>query len=302
MEILTARFGFCIGIARAYRGFDKLAARTAATLHVAHQNGAGEFDTLARIERQEPELLAQYPHLAGVAVAKDVDTLGAGDRLALGFHGLPPRKKAELAARGVDLVDDLMCPFIAKLDRVVERMAGEGFDIAIVGHRDNHHCRTAQQLAEEQGRQCHVIETAADIADIPTTTERPLALVGQVTGNTVTFAEVIARMQRLPRPVKVVKTMCSDSHTRQKTAIELAKQADVVLLIDDGGGAAESVYEVCARTGARIHRIRAKTDVRAEWLKGVGTLAIIGGILVPDWTIDEIAAHARALGAASALA
>ena len=61
------------------------------------------------------------------------------------FTELDKDAKTSLAANGVDLLDDLICPFIAKLDRVVERLARDGFDIAIVGTSDNHHCREAKK-------------------------------------------------------------------------------------------------------------------------------------------------------------
>ena len=74
MEILTASMGFCIGINRAYRGMNERAL-TDAAFTVAHQNSKGEFDTLRRIERREPELLSRYPALDRVSVAYDIGTL-----------------------------------------------------------------------------------------------------------------------------------------------------------------------------------------------------------------------------------
>ena len=162
MEVLTASVGFCLGITRAYREMNKRALAEA-PFAVTHQNAGGEFDTLSRIERREAGLLADYPGLRELSVVRDVSTLGAGDRLVLGFHGLNKETKKSLVARGVDLLDDLICPFIEKLDRVVERLAKEGFDIAIVGTKDNHHCRVAKKIADEHGRRCYVIEQADDV-------------------------------------------------------------------------------------------------------------------------------------------
>jgi 4-hydroxy-3-methylbut-2-en-1-yl diphosphate reductase len=294
MEVLTANAGFCLGITRAYREMNERAL-DGPPFSVAHQNAAGEFDTLSRIERREAELLAGYPGLNSVSVARDLSALGEGDRLVLGFHGLKKDTKESLVARGVDLLDDLICPFIAKLDRVVERLASQGFDILIVGTRDNHHCLTAKKIAQEQHRRCYVIEQASDLDMVPLDKDRPLALVGQVTGNTVTFSEVIERIRTSELPVKISKTMCSDSYSRQKTAANLAHEADIVILLDDGGGAAQSLFEVCSQINERIYRVRKKEDIRPEWFDGVHTTAIIGGILVPQWSLDAAARHVRAL-------
>jgi len=238
----------------------------------------------------------QHAETAGVADSGDhVTAMGEGDRLVLGFHGLPKEAKNGLTARGVDLVDDLICPFIAKLDRVVERLTSEGFDIAIVGMKDSHHCRTAEKLAQQHGQRCVVIERADDIETLPYAEGRPIALVGQVTGNTETFNEVVERIRKLELPVKIVKTMCSDSHSRQKAAAEFAREADVVILVDDGGHASQSVFEVCSWRNQRVHRIRAKEEIHAEWFDGASRTAVVGGILVPDWSIQEVIGHIRAI-------
>ena len=290
MEILTANAGFCLGITRAYRKMNERALNEG-PFSVTHQNSGGELDTLTRIARREKELLAEYPGLQELSVATDLSTLGQGDRLVLGFHGLNKDTKEDLVARGVDLVDDLICPFIAKLDKVVERLAGEGFDIAIVGAKDNHHCRVATKIADQHNRRCFVIEQPDEIDAVPVEDGRPIALVGQVTGNTQVFAEVLERIRTSRAPIKIVKTMCSDSYSRQRAAADLAQQADLVILLDDGGGAAQSLFEVCSRINKRVHRVRSKEEIQPNWFDGAQKTAILSGILVPSWVVAETARY-----------
>jgi 4-hydroxy-3-methylbut-2-enyl diphosphate reductase len=295
MEVRTAQVGFCFGIERAYSAFDKYA-RAGERIHVAHRAG-GTWDTLRRIERRDPALLDRYPGLQNVAVAHDLTTLQDGDKLVTGFHGLADPIKATLEARGVALVEDMVCPFIAKLDRVVERLAREGYDIAIVGKPGNHHCVVAQEFAEQHGRRCYVIESPHDIDAIAPHERHRLALVGQVTGNTETFDAVVEHIRVARMPVRIFRTMCGDSRTRQEDAVELAKASDVVILVDDGGGAAQSVFEVCSPHNARIHRVGAREDIAGDWFDGASTVAIVGGILVPEWTIEDMAERVRELTA-----
>ena len=290
MEILTANAGFCLGITRAYRKMNERALNEG-PFSVTHQNSGGELDTLTRIARREKELLAEYPGLLELSLATDLSTLGQGDRLVLGFHGLNKDSKEDLVARGVDLVDDLICPFIAKLDKVVERLAGEGFDIAIVGAKDNHHCRVATKIANQHNRRCFVIEHPDEIDAVPVEDGRPIALVGQVTGNTQVFAEVLERIRTSRAPIKIVKTMCSDSYSRQRAAADLAQQADLVILLDDGGGAAQSLFEVCSRINKRVHRVRSKEEIQPNWFDGAQKTAILSGILVPSWVVAETARY-----------
>ncbi len=293
MEIATARVGFCVGISRTYRAMNRRALAEDASFHVTHQDSGGELDTLRRIERRDPDLLKLYPGLEKISVVHDISTLRKGDRLILGFHGLTNTVKARLGESGVMVLDDLQCPFIARLNAALERLVREGFDIIIVGKKENHHCQDAQRLAEQHGRRCFVIEEVEDVESIANNEGRKLALVAQVTGNTLTFKGVVEELRKKEIPVTLVRTLCSDSYLRQGMAMDLAKEADALVILEDGGGAAQSVFEVCSQVCKRVRRIRSKEEIQREWFEGVKKVAILGGILVPQWSIEEVARHIR---------
>lgn len=296
MEITKAEIGFCVGITRVYRLMDKIAADQG-SFHATHQCSSPhsnmEMDTLKRIERKDQPLFELYPNLEKVSVVDDVTQLRKGDKLVLGFHGLPNHIKDQVKEKGVTLLADLQCPFIARLNRVVEQLVAEGFDILIVGKKENHHCRDAQKTAGQYGRRCLVIEKPEDTESITYDEGRRWALVGQVTGNTLTFGEVVERLREKEIPVKIVRTVCSDSYLRQGIAINFAKDADVVVVVDDGGAASQSVFEVCSQLSKKVQRIRSKEDIKREWFEGVHKVAIVGGILVPQWSIDKVARHIK---------
>ena len=292
MEIIKTKVGFCYGIIRVYHLINKRAiAYDDEQFCVAHQNSSGELDTLRRIEHRDEYLLKMYPGLKKVAVAHDIAKLSKGDRLVLGFHGVPNYTKEQLKGKGVILLDDLQCPFIARLNHVSERLVAEGFDIIIVGKKQNYHCQEALKLAEKYQRRCFVVEKEEDVETITHDSTQRLALVGQVTGNTVTFDYVTKRLHEKGIPIRIEKTVCSDSYLRQGEAISLAKESDVVVIVDDGGGASQSVFEVCSALSKRIHRICRKEEIRQEWFDDACKVAIVGGILVPQWSIDEVAEY-----------
>jgi len=291
MEIIKARVGSCYGIIRAYHLINKRAASDDKQFYATHQNSSSELDPLQRIERREDRLMEIYPALKKVSVVHDTAELRRGDRLVLGFHGLPHHAKEQLEEKGVTILDDLQCPFIAWLNHTLERLVSEGFDIIIVGKTQNHHCQEALKLAERYDQRCFVIEKDEDVETIICDSTQRLALVGQVTGNIMTFDYVVKRLHQKGIPVKIEKTVCSDSYLRQGEAIGLAKESDVVVIVDDGGGASQSVFEVCSTLSKQTHRIHRKEEVRQEWFGDARKVAIVGGILVPQWSIDEVAEY-----------
>lgn len=306
MEVRTAQAGWCVGIERTYRLMNKQASLAAgkpiyATHHCHTPHTNDDLDTLRRIEQGDGRLLAQYPALKDVQVLHDPSVLQGDETLLLGFHGLPRDAIEDLTGRGIE-VKDYKCPFIARLDDTVDRLVAEGFDILIMGKSKNHHCLYAQEVASKHQRQCVVIEKIEDVDTIPVETAARWALVGQVTGNTLLWQAVGERVQQRGLAAQVVQTVCSDSYQRQETAMALAHQADCCLVVDDGGGASQSLFEVLSAVHAKVYRFRWRDDeswkasIDGSWLMGASSVAVVGGILVPQWAIAEVAAYVEGLG------
>jgi len=305
MEVTTAAVGWCVGIERAYRLMNRQASGAAGKpLYATHRcpipHTNDDLDTLTRIEHRDARLLERYPALRDVQVLHDTSVLQGDATLLLGFHGLPRDTIEDLAGRGIT-VKDYKCPFIARLDKTVDRLVAEGFDILIMGKKQNHHCRHAQDVAARYQRQCVIIEKLEDVDTIALETPARWALVGQVTGDTRLWQAVVERVQQRGLAVHVLDTICSDSYQRQEKAMELAQQADCCLVVDDSGGASQSLYEVLSAVGARVYRFRWRDDgswkasIDGSWLTGADRVAVVGGILIPQWALDAVAAYVRGL-------
>lgn len=304
MEIITATIGFCVGIEQAYQAMNKIAAgrETTFTVHQCtspHKNG--EWDTLRRIDNQDAPLISRYPNLRKVSVldAHNLSGLEKGDLVVVGFHGVENSVRERLEREGV-AVDDRQCPFIARLNEVTEKLVAEGFDIIIFGKRQNHHCVYAQRVAEAHGRRCVVAERPEDIEAMPNEEEHTWAFIGQVTGNVLEYDRVKRALQEKSIPVKIVETVCSDSYLRQNMAVKLAQEVEVMIVVDDGSGSSLSVFEVCAEQKTRVYRVSSKADIQREWFAGSKKTAVVGGILVPQWTLDEVATHIETLSGLTA--
>jgi 4-hydroxy-3-methylbut-2-enyl diphosphate reductase len=288
-----------MGIEQAYQAMNKIAADRESTFAVhqcttPHKNA--EWDTLKRIETKDAALMSRYPNLRNISVLDphDLSNLQAGDMVVVGFHGVGPEVRERLERDGA-VVDDRQCPFISRLNDTIETLVMDGFDIIIFGKRGNHHCLEAHRLAEIHGRRCVVAERPEDIETLPNEQEYKWAFVGQVTGNTLEYNRVKRALQKENIPVKIVETVCSDSYLRQNMGVQLAQKADVVIVVDDGSGSSLSVFEVCDEQQAQVYRIRSKAEIQREWFDGCKNAAIVGGILVPQWILDDVAMHVEQL-------
>jgi len=291
MEIVKAKTGFCYGILRAYKQINELVEQEF-SVYVGHkckvEHKNNEWDVFYRIEKRDPVLLANFPNLERVKVVHDFDTLSHGDHLVVGHHGLMAELMTDLIDRGV-IIHNFKCPFIKKMDEISETLASEGYNLIAFGKPGNHHCLYSRMAAERVGRVCLISEDAALILKEIGQSDQKWACVGQVTGNVNSWNDFAEQLKVADIDVRIIDTVCADSHARQAEAIAIAKEAEAVIVVDDGGGASTSIFETCAAINSNTYRIGSHATLPEGWDSKITKIGIVGGILVPTWVIDQTA-------------
>jgi 4-hydroxy-3-methylbut-2-en-1-yl diphosphate reductase len=103
--------------------------------------------------------------------------------------------------------------------------------------------------------------------------------------------------------VRFIDTVCKPTKQRQSAAIDMARQADVVIVV--GGHSSNNTRELvktCARYCARVHHVQTYADVRPEWFDRATAVGLTAGTSTPDDVIDTVEAEVRRCAAASELA
>jgi 4-hydroxy-3-methylbut-2-enyl diphosphate reductase len=108
--------------------------------------------------------------------------------------------------------------------------------------------------------------------------------------------------RRFPQSdVRFVDTVCKPTKERQSAAVEMACQADVVIVV--GGRSSNNTRELvqtCARYCARVHHVETEADVRPEWFAAAQIVGLTAGTSTPDEIIDCVEARIRLCADASA--
>ena len=101
--------------------------------------------------------------------------------------------------------------------------------------------------------------------------------------------------------MRFVDTVCKPTKQRQSAAIDMARQADVVIVV--GGRSSNNTRELvktCERFCARVHHVQTEADVRAEWLEAAQVVGLTAGTSTPDEVIDRVEARIRLCADATA--
>ena len=110
--------------------------------------------------------------------------------------------------------------------------------------------------------------------------------------------------RRFPQShVRFLDTVCKPTKDRQAAAVEMARQADVVIVV--GGPSSNNTRELvttCSSYCARVHHVQSDADIRPEWFDGAEIVGLTAGTSTPDNVIDRVEASILRCAGASAFA
>jgi len=199
-------------------------------------------------------------------------------------HGASEQAMERARSHGLQVLQ-ATCPLVHYAHRVIEQLVREGFHPVIVGQRGHVEVRgLTEDLAAFD-----VVLTEEDVRQM---TERPrFGVASQTTQPVDKVRRLVESIRQLfPRSeVRHVDTVCQPTKQRQTSALDLARQSDVVVVV--GGAHSNNTRELaatCRRDCARVHHVQGADDLRSEWFAGAATVGITAGTSTPDAIIDGV--------------
>jgi 4-hydroxy-3-methylbut-2-enyl diphosphate reductase len=199
-------------------------------------------------------------------------------------HGASEKAMDRARSHGLRVLE-ATCPLVHYAHRVLRQLVREGFYPVIVGQRGHVEVRG---LTEDLDR-FDVVLAEQDVRQL---TEQPrfgvMAQTTQPVDKVCRLVELIRRCFPQSK-VRYVDTVCQPTKQRQNSAVELAQQSDVVVVV--GGAHSNNTRQLaatCSRHCAHVYHVHGTTDLRAEWFAGAATVGITAGTSTPDDIIDAV--------------
>lgn len=208
--------------------------------------------------------------------------------LVFSAHGTDPALKEEAKRRGHKVID-ATCPLVTKVHLEAKRYANDGYFIIYVGHRG--HPEPIGVFGEVADGTHVLIEDASEVKGLKVPQEEKLVYLTQTTLSISDTKETIdalkAKYKNMIGPPSA--DICYATTNRQAAARELAKKADLVLVIGSKTSSnSNRLREVCFEEGTRAYLVDDETMVNPAWFKGVTTLGITSGASAPEYLIDKM--------------
>ena len=278
MRVLrAAHLGMCFGV------------RDAIQLAMEHAD-AGPLTILGDLVHN-PNVLGTL-QARGIAVASDASAVTT-PTVMVTAHGSSERALARTRALGLNVVE-ATCPLVRVAHRAVALLARNGYHVIIVGQRN--HVEVRGLTGDLDAGQFTVVLTDADVDALE---ERPrFGIASQTTQPLAKVRRLADRIrQRFPQSeVRFMDTVCKPTKDRQSAAIDVARQADVMIVV--GGRASNNTRELvqtCLRYCPRVHHVETDADIRVEWLADAETIGLTAGTSTPDDVINRVEARLNSI-------
>jgi 4-hydroxy-3-methylbut-2-enyl diphosphate reductase len=284
-EVLLAQpRGFCAGVDRAIDIVERALAKFGAPIYVRHE--------IVHNTHVVNDLKAR-----GAIFIEDLADVPAGATLIFSAHGVSKAVQDEALARGFRIFD-ATCPLVTKVHVEVAKLAREGFEFIMIGHKGHPEVEgTMGQLSEG----IHLVEDVADVARVqPRQTER-LALVTQTTLSVDDAAEITAAVKARFPHIRSPKQqdICYATQNRQDAVKLLSTQADVVVVVGSPTSSnTNRLRELAAKLGTPAYMVEDASQLQPAWFEGgVRRVGITAGASAPEHLVQGVVQRLRELGA-----
>ena len=281
--ILAAPRGYCAGVDRA-------------------------VDTVERaLDIYGPPVYVRKQIVHNLHVVRDLERKGAvfveeetevpeGATVVLSAHGVAPDVYTNARSRELTVID-ATCPLVTKVHLEARRFAADGSTILLIGHEGHEEVIGTSGEAPEHIR---LIGTAAEAATVEVPDPGRVAYLSQTTLSVDETNEIIevlrGRFPDIQGPPR--DDICYATQNRQDSVKAIAAASDVVLVIgSDNSSNSNRLREVAEAIGADAYLIDDETDIDEGWLREAKVVGVTSGASAPEWLVDRVVGHLRALGA-----
>ena len=272
---LASAYGFCFGVKRAIK--------------IAEENpGSVTYGPLIHNTDEINRLKDGFD----IGLAEDLKEAEAHESIVIRTHGIPRDELAELKAQEKEIID-ATCPYVTTPQKIVARMSEEGDSIVVFGDEKHPEIRGVISYAEDQ-RNAFVVLNEDDIDTLPLKSK--VAIVAQTTRKPDDFTRIVAKLVLQSKEVRVFNTICNATFENQDAAAELAKRADVMIVIGGKHSSNTKQLHLIARNYCSdSYLIENESELKPEWFAGKQLCGISAGASSPDWIVQNVVDRIEAI-------
>ena len=272
--ILAQPRGFCAGVVRAIDIVEKALEKYGEPVYVRHEivHNKHVVNTLKN---------------KGARFVEELDEVPNGAVTVFSAHGVPQSVVKNAQDRGLPVLD-ATCPLVSKVHNQGKRYVAHGRTLILIGHADH---PEVEGTMGQVGAPVHLVQEEEDVAKLEIPTNTPVAYITQTTLSIDDTKGIIVALKKHFSDIVGPETsdICYATQNRQTSVRELAKLADVILVV----GAANSsnsnrLHEIGIEEGIPSYLINDGSELKPEWVKGKKVVGLTAGASAPEELVRHV--------------
>ena len=280
--VLAQPRGFCAGVIRAIDIVEQALEQYGAPVYVRHE---------IVHNRHVVEALRDK----GARFVEDLSEVPTGAITIFSAHGVARAVENDAKSRGLQVLD-ATCPLVAKVHRQGKRYVAEGRLLILVGHKGH---PEVEGTMGQMPRPVLLVQTEEDVDALDLPRDTPLAYVTQTTLSVDDTRNVIAALSRRFDDIvgPDVKDICYATQNRQSAVRELAKVADVILVVGaQNSSNSNRLREIGVEAGVPSYLIADGSELDVENVRDANVVGITAGASAPESLVEDVINALRRLG------
>jgi len=265
---LASNYGFCYGVKRAIEIAEE------------HKNSF-TYGPLIHNKDEINRLKEGF----NIGLVEKIEDIKNDNAVVIRTHGIPKNELALLKNQKNQIID-ATCPYVTTPQNIVEKMSLEGYSIVIFGDKEHPEIKGVVSYATKEN-DAFIVLHPEELKALPL--KGKVAVVSQTTKKPEDFAKIVAALMSTRKEIRVFNTICNATFENQDAAAELAKDADVMIVI---GGKHSSntkqLHSICVRDCNDSYLIENEKELEETWFDGKTFCGISAGASTPDWIVQNV--------------
>ena len=219
----------------------------------------------------------------GIRPVQTIDEIDSGT-VIIRSHGVSLDTLEKLKARNLEIID-CTCPFVSKVHSLASAYSKEGRPVILVGEKEH------PEVLGTAGHCMGPVYIVKDETDVQALPKMPQALlIVQTTFAPEAFKRLEELIAKKVDALEARNTICAATKVRQKEALELAKQADKMIVVG-GRNSANTVklYETCKAVCRDTILVESAAEIPPAFADiHSDFIGITAGASTPEWSLKEV--------------
>jgi len=296
MNVIVAKHaGFCFGVKKA--------------IEIAEETALKNGKTYVYGQLVHNERVIDALQKKGIEFIDNIDDIPENAVTVLRAHGEPGTTYKELEQKNIvkdGKLNDATCPLVTLVHNIAIKLKNNGYEVIIFGKKN--HPESIGTSYHIKGKDTFIVEHPEDALSVIDYINKnnfgKVAVISQTTmsvngynnliqninkNSNNKFEQLSLSLKDMEKNFVFVDTICNPTKQRQSDTEEIAKKAEVMVVI--GGKNSSNSKELAAKSrelGVETYFIQSSDQLQKEWFDGKESIGVTAGASTPDITINEV--------------